>query len=61
MTQRKAQHPTNRGKPNYGFAGLVSFLRTPVCHDLDQLDADIAVMGAPTDEGSPFMPGSRFV
>ena len=60
MTQHKAQHPTNRGKPNYGFAGLVSFLRTPVCHDLDQLDADIAVMGAPTDEGSPFMPGSRF-
>ena len=60
MTQHKSQHPTNRGKPTYGFAGLVSFLRTPVCHDLDQLDADIAVMGAPTDEGSPFMPGSRF-
>ena len=60
MTQHKSQHPTNRGKPSHGFAGLVSFLRAPVCHDLDQLDADIAVMGAPTDEGSPFMPGSRF-
>ncbi|MFQ5748646.1 MAG: arginase family protein, partial [Planctomycetota bacterium] len=23
-------------------------------------DADIAIMGVPTDEGSPFMPGSRF-
>ena len=59
MTQHKSQHPTNNGKPS-AFAGLVSFLRAPVCHDLDKLDADIAVMGAPTDEGSPFMPGSRF-
>jgi agmatinase len=24
------------------------------------MDADIAVMGAPTDEGSPFLPGARF-
>ena len=60
MTQSGQQHPTNRGKSTYGFAGLVSFLRTPVCQDLDTLDADIAVMGAPTDEGSPFAPGSRF-
>lgn len=60
MTQSGQRHPTNWGKPTYGFAGLVSFLRAPVCHDLDALDADIAVMGAPTDEGSPFMPGSRF-
>ena len=59
MTQHKSQHPTNNGKPS-AFAGLVSFLRAPVCHDLDKLAADIAVMGAPTDEGSPFMPGSRF-
>ena len=26
---------------------------------MDNIDADIAIMGAPTDEGSPFMPGSR--
>jgi agmatinase len=31
-----------------------------VCADLSRLDADIAVVGVPTDEGSPFMPGSRF-
>ena len=48
------------GSLTYPFAGLVSFLRSDVCTDLDQLDADIAVMGAPTDEGSPFMPGARF-
>ena len=59
MPQDKSQHPTNNGKPSHAFAGLVSFLRAPICHDLDNIDADIAIMGAPTDEGSPFMPGSR--
>jgi len=42
------------------FVGIPSFLRSAVCTDLDDLDAEIAVLGAPTDEGSPFMPGSRF-
>ncbi len=42
------------------FTGLVSFLRSPVCNDLATLDADIAVIGAPTDEGSPWIPGARF-
>jgi agmatinase len=42
------------------FVGIPSFLRAPVATDLDELDADVAVMGIPTDEGSPFMPGSRF-
>jgi agmatinase len=42
------------------FAGIPTFLRVPLCDDLSQLDADIAVIGVPTDEGSPFLPGSRF-
>lgn len=42
------------------FTGIASFLRAPVCTDLDSLDADVAFIGVPTDEGSPFMPGSRF-
>src|SRR5437588_6762168 len=45
---------------NLPFVGIASFLRAPVHADLPTLEADIAVMGAPTDEGSPFMPGSRF-
>lgn len=44
----------------YPFVGIPSFLRADICTDLENLDADIAVMGAPTDEGSPFMPGARF-
>ena len=44
----------------FPFVGIPSFLRAPICTDLDRLDAAIAVMGVPPDEGSPFMGGSRF-
>ena len=42
------------------FVGIPSFLRAPVETDPSRIDADIAIMGAPFDEGSPFLPGSRF-
>jgi agmatinase len=45
---------------NLPFVGLVSFMRGPVCTDLAALDADIAVLGVPTDEGTPWKPGARF-
>ena len=48
------------GRVNRPFVGIPSFLRSDVCTNLDQLDADVAVLGVPTDEGSPFMGGSRF-
>jgi agmatinase len=48
------------GRLNFPFVGIPSFLRSAICEDLGALDADIAILGAPTDEGSPFMPGSRF-
>lgn len=41
------------------FVGIPSFLRAPICTDIDQCDAAIAVMGVPFDEGSPFLAGSR--
>ena len=46
--------------PSFPFVGIPSFLGSAICTNLNGLDADIAVLGAPTDEGSPFMPGSRF-
>jgi agmatinase len=49
-----------RGRLDMPFVGIPSFLRAAICRDLTKLDADVAFMGAPTDEGSPFMPGSRF-
>src|SRR5262249_21711877 len=45
---------------NLPFTGLVSFMRVPTATDLSMLDADIPILGAPTDEGSPGKPGSRF-
>jgi agmatinase len=50
----------NSGRLDMPFVGIPSFLRAPIHTDLESLDAAIAVLGAPTDEGSPFKPGSRF-
>lgn len=41
------------------FTGLVSFLRAPTCTNLAELDADIAVLGFPSDEGTGWLPGAR--
>jgi len=48
------------GRLDMPFTGIPSFLRSTICEDLGELDADIAIVGAPSDEGSPYMPGSRF-
>ena len=48
------------GRLDMPFTGIPSFLRSKICEDIGELDADIAIVGAPTDEGSPYMPGSRF-
>ena len=50
----------DEGRLNLPFVGLVSFMRSPVCTDLSRIDGDIAILGAPTDEGTPWAPGSRF-
>jgi len=42
------------------FVGIPSFLRSRVLGPDDPVEADLVVFGAPTDEGSPYMPGSRF-
>jgi len=47
------------GSSSYPFVGVPTFLRAPLRTTFRDLDADIAVLGVPTDEGSPFLPGSR--
>jgi agmatinase len=44
---------------NLPFVGIPSFMRSPIVEDLDKLDADIAILGVPSDEGSPWYPGAR--
>lgn len=41
------------------FTGLVTFLRAPACTNLDELDADVALLGFPSDEGTGWLPGAR--
>src|SRR5215510_3778168 len=55
-----AKDPAAEVSLKFPFVGIPSFLRAPVCTDIAKLDAMIAVLGVPTDEGSPFMGGSRF-
>jgi agmatinase len=45
---------------NLPFGGFVTFIRSPLCTDLRALDADIAVIGFPYDEGLGWIPGQRF-
>ncbi len=42
----------------YPYVGVPTFLRAPLAESAE--GADIAVLGVPFDEGSPFMPGTRF-
>lgn len=42
------------------FVGIPSFMMTPICLDLDELDADIAVIGMPYDLGTAIRPGARY-
>jgi agmatinase len=44
---------------NLPHVGIASFGRFPICEDLDALDADIAILGFPFDEGSNYRSGSR--
>ena len=50
------------GQPRakFPFVGVPSFLRSKMVGPDEDFTAEIAVFGAPTDEGSPFLPGSRF-
>jgi agmatinase len=48
-----------QGQLAFPFAGIPSFLRAPICADPRELAANVAVIGVPTDVGSPFLPGSR--
>lgn len=42
------------------FVGIPSFLMAPMCFDLEELEADIAVIGMPYDMGTSVKTGARF-
>ncbi|MDO5688891.1 MAG: agmatinase [Tissierellia bacterium] len=46
-------------KLNQPITGICSFAKYPICTDLEQLDADIAILGVPYDTGVGFLSGAR--
>lgn len=42
------------------FAGIPTFMRLPHVTDLDDTDADVAVVGIPFDDATTYRPGARF-
>ena len=45
---------------NLPFTGIATFAKVPYEPDLDQLDADVAIVGAPYDMGTQVRSGARF-
>jgi len=62
-----AYHRTFKGEPlmeelnrlNLPFVGLCTFCKAPVHYQWEQIDADVAVLGAPFDMGTQYRSGAR--
>lgn len=46
-------------KINLPITGICSFAKYPIQTDIEQLDADIAVLGVPYDMGAPYLSGAK--
>jgi agmatinase len=50
----------HNGRLNLPFTGIATFAKVPYHADLDTLDADVAIVGAPYDLGTQVRSGARF-
>lgn len=48
------------GRLNLPFVGISTFAKRPYQADWDQIDADVAILGAPFDCGAQYRAGARF-
>ncbi len=53
------RHGYQSGRLNLPFVGICSFGKYPIVEDLSQLDADVAILGAPFDMGTQWRSGAR--
>lgn len=60
MTIKNYPYTTEKESMRNPFVGIPSFLMAPMCFNLDELDADIAVIGMPYDMGTSVKTGARF-
>ena len=52
-------NPNEKQFLNLPFTGITTFGKYPVCASLDELDADVAVLGVPNDMGTQWRSGAR--
>ncbi|QRG80107.1 agmatinase [Citrobacter sp. R56] len=48
------------GRLNLPFVGHCTFAKAPVCLNWEEIDADVAILGAPNDMGTQWRSGARF-
>lgn len=49
-----------KGRLNLPFVGHSTFAKSPICTDWRNIDADVAILGAPNDMGTQWRSGARF-
>lgn len=54
-----SQNGYDSGRLNLPFVGFCTFAKSPTCEDWDNIDADVAFMGAPFDCGTQWRSGAR--
>ncbi len=55
-----SKHGYESGRLNLPFVGHATFGKKPPCLDWDDIDADVAILGAPFDFGTQYRAGARF-
>jgi agmatinase len=58
--EQKLANTYDAGRLNLPFVGISSFGKRPIVTDWDNINADVAVLGAPLDMGTQFRAGARF-
>jgi|UniRef100_UPI00404780B4 agmatinase len=53
-------HGYQSGRLNLPFVGISTFGKYPYVEDWDNINADVAILGAPFDFGTQWRPGARF-
>ena len=53
------KNPSEKQVLNLPFTGITSFGKYPICTDLNELDADVVVIGIPYDMGTQWKSGTR--
>ena len=58
--QDRTRHAHETGRLDLPFVGISTFGKYPLVTDIDRLEAEVAILGAPLDTGTQWRPGARF-